>query len=197
MNIFYVDRDPTLAAQMLGNAHVRSQIKECMQMMSVAHYLHGLDDDRFLPITHKNHPCTVWVRAFRHNYVWITKHLRALLDEYKYRHGNPHHLSELYPLYEQIPADLPNPYSHTHSVPPAVVSPDLKPNKPISQISHVDVELAYRAYYNRDKRHLHHWMVRKPPAWVLDDVQFAEHQHIQSLINESKGTNTDGKTHPG
>lgn len=194
MNIFFVDRDPTTAAQMLCNAHVRSQIKESMQMMSVAHYIYGIDDKRFLPITHKNHPSTVWVRENRNNYGWMVQHLKALLAEYKFRHGNPHRYEEDFPLYEIVPSGLPYASGYSASIPPAVVSEDLKPKGP-DRVRWSAVETAYRAYYNREKRHLHHWMERPKPHWILDDVAFAEAMRLKQEA-QTEGTITDGTTHP-
>lgn len=191
MNIFFVDKDPREAAKALCNAHVRSQIRESMQMLSVAHFYYGLDDDKFEKVTHKNHPCTKWVMASRDNYKWLVKHLTQLLIEYKTRHGNSHHKEELLRLYENVPEGLPYSYGHNMTVPPAVVSEDLKPQGTLTFNGVVD---AYRQYYNRDKRHLHFWMVTSPPVWIIDDETYATIQAFSKALYE--GRTPDGTTHP-
>jgi hypothetical protein len=166
MNIFFVDKNPDLAARMLSNAHVRSQIKESISMLATAHYMLGDDKEGMPPPTHRNHPCTKWVMQSSNNYNWLYNHLVSLLAEYKLRWGNPNWREKFLPLLENNPRDIP--YTGTISVPPAVVSDDLKPTK---SATFNDVVLAYRSYYNREKRHLHRWMGRDKPDWIIDDVQ--------------------------
>jgi hypothetical protein len=172
MNIFFVDSNPALAASMLSNAHVRSQIKESISMLATAHYMRGDDDDLdgLPPPTHRNHPCTKWVMTSRANYVWLYEHLVQLLIEYKLRWGNPNWREKYLDLLKKRPVGIPNKSVYA-SIPPAVVSEDLKPFK---NTSWSNVVMAYRAYYNREKRHLHRWMVRQKPDWIIDDQQLTE-----------------------
>ena len=63
MNIFYLDRDPKLAAQMHCDKHVVKMILESAQMLSTAHRF--LDTDLYADkvglykLAHKNHPSTI------------------------------------------------------------------------------------------------------------------------------------------
>ncbi len=169
MNIFFVRLNPDQAARMLSNAHVRSQIKESISMLATAHYMQGIDSDELPPPTHRNHPCTKWVMKNRANYQWLYEHLVSLLAEYKLRWGNPNWREKYLPLLEVMPQGIE--YQHrSATVPPAVVPEDLKPKR---NNSWEDVTTAYRAYYNRDKRHLHRWMGREKPDWIIDDEQLA------------------------
>ena len=67
MNIFYLDRNPIVAAQMMCDKHVVKMILESAQMLSTAHRV--LDGDTYADlvglykIAHKNHPSSVWVRS--------------------------------------------------------------------------------------------------------------------------------------
>jgi hypothetical protein len=162
MNIFFVDREPHIAAQMLCNAHVRSQIKESLQILSTAHYLQGEHTEEMLPVTHKHHPSVKWVAESASNYMWLYQHVVALCTEYKFRHGVSNRYEPMLSTYMVAPEDIDH-YSRI-SCPPAVVAPDLKPNPEIW----LHVIEAYRTYYNRDKRHLHYWMVRLKPDWITD-----------------------------
>jgi hypothetical protein len=111
MNIFILDNDPVIAAQMQCDKHVVKMIVESAQMLSTVHrMLDGtmerrpsksgsmiqywkLDDDRediLYKACHFNHPSTVWTRESWLNYEWHYKHFIALCDEYTYRYGKIH-----------------------------------------------------------------------------------------------------------
>ena len=105
MNIFYLDRDPVIAAQMMCDKHVVKMILESAQMLSTAHRV--LDGDEYADrrglykLAHKNHPSTIWVRSSLENYTWLYDHMVALMEEYTYRYGK-HHATErlLAPLFK-------------------------------------------------------------------------------------------------
>lgn len=134
-------------------------------MLATAHYMLGHDELCVVPPTHRNHPATKWVMHNKDNYVWLYRHLKSLLEEYLHRHGVPHHYSEYLDHLENIPTGIDYRH-HNPTCPPAIVSADLKPK----HTSWESVVEAYRAYYNRDKRHLHRWMVREKPDWIIDDA---------------------------
>jgi hypothetical protein len=164
MNIFFVHQDPKIAAQMLANAHVRSQIKESVLMLAAAHHIFGDDKSEHvinsIELTHQHHPSTVWTRHSHGNYQWLLSHLWGLLDEYRHRHGVPHYRLEHAMILGRAP-ECPL-MEEALTVPPAVVSPELKPETP----SWPSVVEAYRKYYLTKKRHLHLWMVRPKPDWI-------------------------------
>ena len=94
MNIFYLDRDPVIAAQMMCDKHVVKMILESAQMLSTAHRV--LDGDEYAnkmglyKMAHKNHPSTIWVRSSERIIEWLWEHYVALMDEYTYRYGKTH-----------------------------------------------------------------------------------------------------------
>ena len=84
MNIFYLDRNPVIAAQMMCDKHVVKMILESAQMLSTAHRVLDGDDRAnetgLYKMAHKNHPSTIWVRASSENYRWLWKHFDALFQ---------------------------------------------------------------------------------------------------------------------
>ena len=91
MNIFYLDKDPRVAASYLYNKHVVKMILESAQMLCTAHHcIMGEDADVPYKSTHKNHPSTVWARRSADNYLWLYQHFTALSKEYTKRYGKDH-----------------------------------------------------------------------------------------------------------
>ncbi len=107
MNIFYVDKDPKIAAKMMCDKHIIKMILESAQMLCTAkRVLDGteyfdttkngrkikrwrLDNPNEEAIVYKagwlGHPSTQWVIKSAYNYTWLFKHFMALNEEYKLR----------------------------------------------------------------------------------------------------------------
>ena len=86
MNRFILSTDPVEAAVLQCDKHIVKMPLEEAQMLSSAH--NELDGGQVAYKTaHKNHPCTVWVRETRSNYLWAVAHWKALGDEYTRRYG--------------------------------------------------------------------------------------------------------------
>jgi len=96
-------------------------------------------------LTHKNHPCAVWVRESLDNYKWLVILGKELCKEYTYRYGKIHKC-EAYidSLSENVP-----PLESIGFTKPAQAMPDEYKGR--SSIK------AYRRYYTNGKRHLHSW----------------------------------------
>ena len=112
MNIFILDKDPKLAAQMLCDKHIPKMIIESAQMLSTAHRMldgkpekrrsrsgktmqtyYSFDDVRdnlYYLAVHKYHPCTTWTMESLDNYNWHFGHFASMAAEYKYRRGKTH-----------------------------------------------------------------------------------------------------------
>lgn len=86
MNIFVLDEDPKLCAQMHCDKHVVKMILEHAQMMCTAHHVTDIvkHDIPYKP-THMNHPCNKWLRDSVENYEWLYDLTHYLNEEYKYR----------------------------------------------------------------------------------------------------------------
>lgn len=153
MNIFVVDKDPVIAARMLCDKHVGKMLVEAAQLLCTK-YPAGTAPYRR---THMQHPCAVWVRQARDNYLWLITHALALNDEYMYRwrKATPHKSCAvvawcqryLWQLTWEQPAQTP----FTLAMP--------------TQYHRKDPVAAYRAYYCGEKAAIATWTRRTPPTW--------------------------------
>lgn len=84
MNIFFVDRDPVVAAQSLCDQHVVKMPLESAIMLCAPH------DNPPYKRAWLKHPCTIWASSSFQNYCWLTDHGLALCDEYTFRFGKIH-----------------------------------------------------------------------------------------------------------
>ncbi len=158
MNIFYLDRDPKIAAEMHCDKHVVKMILESAQMMSTAHrVLDGdayADDKRLYKVAHKNHPCTVWVRSSRDHYDWLFQLWVHLLEQYTTRYGK-YHKSEL--LLHGLCTD-PKAIQRNGFVDPPQCMPAYCKND--------DTVEAYRTYYLLEKMSFAQYRNGNKPYWM-------------------------------
>tara|TARA_Y100001973_G_scaffold89143_1_gene135169 strand:+ start:332 stop:862 length:531 start_codon:yes stop_codon:yes gene_type:complete len=98
MNIFVLDEDPVVAAQMHCDKHCVKMVLELFQQLGSAMRRHGATDSH-MPLTksgkplkggYHNHPCTRWCGDSRDNFEWAAEHAMALAKEYTYRYGKKH-----------------------------------------------------------------------------------------------------------
>jgi hypothetical protein len=104
MNIFFLSMNPVKAAQAHADKHVVKMLLESTQMLwTVQHVVAAEHNNGIIPeienapptktgrtggyrLTHKNHPCNIWVRASIANYRWLVALAIALADEYHFRY---------------------------------------------------------------------------------------------------------------
>ena len=157
MNIFYVDRDPIVSAQMMCDKHVVKMILESAQMLSTAHRV--LDGDEYADevglykMAHKNHPSTIWVRSSVHNYMWLYVHMTALMDEYTYRYGKHHATERLLEPLKDCPKTIP---TIDFTDPPQCMPDHCKSD---------DTVQSYQTYYILEKSDFATWKRREVPRW--------------------------------
>ena len=163
MNIFYLDRDPKIAAQMMCDKHVVKMILESAQMLSTAHRVldgdYRADRGGFYKMAHKTPPSTIWVRASSENYRWLWKHFDALLKEYTHRYGKHHATERLRNILYMPPLNI------VHGVPltdPPQCMPELCKGE--------DTVLAYQNYYIIEKSGFARWTKRETPAWFIGET---------------------------
>jgi hypothetical protein len=98
MNIFVLDEDPVVAAEMYCDKHVPKMVVELYQQLGSALRRHGATDD-MMPVTqagkplkggYHNHPCTKWVGDSTINYTWASNHAKQLCKEYTLRFKKRH-----------------------------------------------------------------------------------------------------------
>lgn len=176
MNIFFLDRDPRVAAQYHCDKHVVKMILESAQLLATAHrILDGnmvveankngrkmkrwrLDDSResvLYTASHVNHPSAVWIRQNMDHYRWLYDLMYCLVVEYKHRYDDKYHKCEemLGPL-----LDAPYNIDVTDWVDPPQAMPD------DAKVPGDSVE-AYRNYYRIHKRRMANWKIRGTPFW--------------------------------
>lgn len=158
MNIFYFYPCPTLSAQAQPDKMLVKMPLETAQMLSTAH--RELDGDEYADANNLykraywNHPCTIWARETKENYLWLYKHFIALGNEYYYRYQKRHaSLVKLsYPL-GMPPKNIPE----GDLTPPALAMPDQYKTK--------DPVESYRNYCIAEKTYAQ-WNKNRPkPNW--------------------------------
>lgn len=123
MNIFVTSPDPYACAQYLDDKRVVKMVLETAQLLATAINENG--GKASYKSTHINHPCTVWARDCRANYVWLLHHFDALCMEYYKRFGKVHKCSEykqefiagtlnIKPNQDEIRTDFPNCTTYKH-----------------------------------------------------------------------------------
>jgi hypothetical protein len=94
MNIFYFDDSPIECAIAQPDKMLVKMPLETAQMLCTAH--REIDGDKYADEVglykraYWNHPCTVWARESKLNYLWLYVHFLALGSEYKFRYGREH-----------------------------------------------------------------------------------------------------------
>ena len=179
MNVFYLDEDPQIAAQMHVDKHVVKMIVESAQLLSTAHRF--LDGQEYIQLSKNNrrlkrwrlndarenvlykgaflnHPCGVWVRESSSNYSWLYSLFGFLCDEYTYRYNKTHLTdTKLRVLLANHPINIPS----GELTSPALAMPDYcKKNDPVS---------SYRNYYIKEKSNLFAWTKREKPYWIENE----------------------------
>jgi hypothetical protein len=161
MNIFYLDRDPLVCAQMHCDKHVVKMIVETAQLLSTAAREYGCTAESLYKSTHKNHPSAVWVRQSAQHYEYALHLLYYLLLEYTWRYKKQHKTIDL--LSDLITARQVIPDNGWISDPPQCMPDDCMG---------YDTVAAYRKYYITHKAHFATWKSTKAPYWwnVLDNA---------------------------
>jgi hypothetical protein len=171
MNIFVLDPDAATSARMMCDKHVVKMILESCQLLSTAH--HVLDGEPVMTKGKKkeyktfsngntnicrctmiNHPCTIWARETRANYLWLWKHAHALCKEYTRRYGKVHVMEKM--LMDEL-YDPPANITKGKLTPFAQAMPDEYRNS--------DAVIAYRNYYINEKARFAKWKNCEVPEW--------------------------------
>ena len=151
MNIFYLDKSPTKCAQYHNDKHVVKMILETAQLLCGSHWATG--GEAPYKLSHKNHPCSIWVRQDINNYNWLCSLGLKLCSEYSHRYGKTHKTENiLYWCSENLP-NIPD----DKFTPPPLAMPD-----EYKESSHVQ---SYRNYYMGEKRNFSNWKYRDVPSW--------------------------------
>jgi len=148
VNIFLLDHNPVVAAEMQCDRHVIKMTLETAQILST------ITGGPYKP-THQNHPCTVWARETRTNFNWLVRHGLALSAEYTYRYGKRHKCQD---IIEAIAANTPSDKFPVGCTDFVKCMPD--------EYKVPDVVLSYRNYYH-SKARFARWTKRAVPFWWM------------------------------
>lgn len=155
MNIFYLDKDPELAAQYHCDNHVVKMVLETAQLLCTAHHVCG--DGTITDLykrTHVNHPCSIWLRGSSGNYTWTCNLFTELSREYTKRYGKIH---KSYQKFGGSLTKIPRFIRVGDFYDPPMAMPD--------QYKQKDVVQAYRDYYVGEKSHFATWKFEGEPEW--------------------------------
>ena len=156
MNIFFLDKDPVIAAQYHCDKHCVKMILESAQLLSTAHRV--LDEDDAHPdlykVAHKNHPSTIWTRSSEDHYIWLYELFRNLSIEFSNRYSKVHlSWSKLGFLLDSLPKNI----KDNGWVDPPQCMPDYcKTDNTVE---------AYRTYYKSEKASFCTWKTQEPIWW--------------------------------
>ena len=191
MNIFYLDNDPKICAEMHVDKHCIKMILEYAQLLSTAHRIldgtvsiglgktgrkqtrYVLPDDResvLYSATHLNHPSAVWCRQSAMNYHWLYTLLVECCKEYTYRYGKVHKCesSGLVNRLQTTPTNINGTKDFTEPTP--AMPEDVKvPGDSLT---------SYRRYYVMNKEHLWSWSgkinSRERTKWLSEFLKQAK-----------------------
>lgn len=151
MNIFVLDKNPRIAAQMACDKHVIKMILETAQMLCTVAWRQ--DIPAHYRSTHKNHPCTLWASKSQGNWDWLIKHGLALCAEYTKRYGKIHKSQRIIEHCSKFALK----FDRREQTPFAQAMPP--------QYRHECAVTAYRAYYHGEKASFATWKTDKPKWW--------------------------------
>lgn len=151
MNIFFLDENPKLSSQYHVDKHVVKMILEHTQLLSSVHWVIG--GEAPYKLSHKNHPCSIWVRESLSNYLYLCEFTLELGKEYTHRYGKRHKSID---VVEWCIINKPN-IPDIGFTTPAMAMPD--------EYKTSSVVESYRNYYAGAKKNLAVWKNREKPYW--------------------------------
>jgi hypothetical protein len=157
MNIFYINTDPTIAAQELCDDHVRKMQIESAQMLCTAHWVNG--NEAPYKRAHLNHPSTKWARESIQHYRWLVKHGLEVCSEFTKRYGKHHKTQD---VLEWCRDNEPNIPDNGFNPPPQAMPEEYK---------NADTIKAYKTYYIEDKikiKNLNYNKLNNKPVWIKE-----------------------------
>jgi Pyrimidine dimer DNA glycosylase len=156
MNIFYLDNDPIVAAQMQCDKHVVKMCLETAQILCTVRARYGLEAP-YKP-THKNHPAVLWAGGSIGNYLWTLTHFKGLLSEYEFRYKRQHKSGT---VCLQIVSTPPEGINRGKLTAPA------RCMDTGSRSVSTDAVECYRHYYKTQKASILKYSVRHAPTWLI------------------------------
>lgn len=158
MNIFFLDFDTKKCAEYHCDKHVVKMILETAQLLCGAHWVSGSEAPYRL--SHKNHPCSIWVRESLSNYLYLCDLGLELCKEYTYRYGKRHKSQD---IIEWCIVNKLNIIDKGFTSPPKAMPDEYKVESVID---------SYRNYYIGAKKDFVSWKNRPIPEWFHTNEVF-------------------------
>ena len=172
MNIFILDEKPSKAANYVLDKHAVKMPLESLQMMStIANYL-GFDSP-YRPVM-LNHPCTIWARKSKQNFLWLWEHAGYLCEEYTARYKKTHKceitMNDYNPIWMEVVEKLPD----KGLTPFAIAIADHMLCRKIENFDELSAVDKYRQYYIHDKKGIATWKQNEPEWFVTEKMELRE-----------------------
>ncbi len=151
MNIFVLDENPEVAASYHCDKHVVKMPTESTQL--ICSNLNILGIKTVYKTTHVNHPCTIWTRTNRSNFMWVITIGLALCEEYTRRYKRRHKCMDI--LLENK--------GYAHLFPVGELTPFVQCMP--DEYKREDPVEAYREFYIKKKRPFAFWKYSQIPEW--------------------------------
>jgi hypothetical protein len=155
MNIFVLNEDPKVSAELMCDKHVVKMILESAQMLC-SPFPNG---DAPYKRTHFNHPCSKWTRESVNNYEWLLTHAYALLEEYLDRYGKIHKSLDAIAWCDD--------HYHNLNLPDIKLSPFAQAMP--DEYKNKNAVIAYQTYYVNDKKYFAKWKNKEVPNFMVDN----------------------------
>lgn len=154
MNIFVLSTNPVIAAKMQCDQHVVKMPLETAQMLCTA-FPNGYAPYKH---THFKHPCNIWLRTSKQNYLWLIEHGLALCDEYQFRYGKDHRSRKVIQWCKDHIQEIQ--FEKKHRTPFAIaMDHSFKMKTAVA---------SYRNFYVNSKSKFARWTKKRPaPAWFF------------------------------
>ena len=185
MNIFYLNKDPRIAAELHVDKHVVKMIVEYAQLLSTAKRMidgtkyearsktgrkvqryrleNANEEATIYKAVHYHHPSAVWARSSSQHYNWLYTLFRELGKEYTHRYHKDHSTIELLKeLLKHTPVNLKD---NGWQEPPPAMSHYPQCIVPGDSIQ------SYKNYYIEAKAYFAKWTSRPTPQWFSEGVQ--------------------------
>jgi hypothetical protein len=166
MNIFFLHITPEVCAQLHSNVHVIKMALETTQLLCSVHHMIQTTYVPPYKLSHKNHPCSIWVRTSLSNYKWLCQFGIELCKEYTYRYGKIHKCQA---IIEELYINLPDISDLGFTEPPQCM-PDMYKDD--------DFVEGYRQYYIFAKSHIHKWKKRDIPFFIKEVYDIVGKENI-------------------
>lgn len=153
-----IDGKETIELDPAGRAHIKYLLDgESIEFAinSSGRWKATIRDPVCYDLTHKNHPCAIWVRQSNNNYNWLYCLFQTLSEEYTHRYGRVHKTwKDHSEAISRPPVGIP--------VGPLTTMPQCMPE----EYRGSNVVLAYRLYYLNEKADLLRYTNREVPPWI-------------------------------